>query len=144
MTLYYLCVIGIFKNETLTMKTWLDHYLWQGVEHFYLIDNGSTDNPENILGAYSDKITLYHLPEKYKQVDHYRTIYQKEEISGKTKWLIMADLDEFWYCRILLSEKSCKTLQSMMLSMGSGEHLELILDNILAMFVWQISRDIPS
>jgi glycosyltransferase involved in cell wall biosynthesis len=50
--MYYLSVLSIFKNETMNLKIWIEHYLWQGVEHFYLIDNGSDDNPLNILQEY--------------------------------------------------------------------------------------------
>jgi glycosyltransferase involved in cell wall biosynthesis len=53
--MYYLSVLSIFKNETMNLKLWLEHYLWQGVGHFYLIDNGSTDNPLSILQEYIDK-----------------------------------------------------------------------------------------
>ena len=96
---YKLSIIAIFKNETLNLKLWIEHYLWQGVEHFYLIDNDSTDNPELILNEYIEKgiITLYKLPEKHKQVEHYKTIWINENISSQTEWLIMADLDEFWF-----------------------------------------------
>jgi hypothetical protein len=96
---YKVSVIGIFKNETMNLKLWLDHYLWQGVEHFYLIDNGSDDNPDKILEPYilQGIVSLYKFPEKYKQVEHYKTVWNKENIPSKTKWLIMADLDEFWY-----------------------------------------------
>ena len=52
--MYYLSVLAIFKNETMNLKMWIDHYLWQGVEHFYLIDNGSTDKPLAILKEYID------------------------------------------------------------------------------------------
>jgi hypothetical protein len=96
---YKLSVLAIFKNETMNLQLWIDHYLWQGVEHFYLIDNGSTDNPDLILNSYINQgiVTLYKLPEKHKQVEHYKTIWKNEDISSKTKWLIMADLDEFWF-----------------------------------------------
>ena len=46
---YNFTIMAIFKNETMNLKLWLDHYLWQGIEHFYLIDNDSNDNPINIL-----------------------------------------------------------------------------------------------
>jgi len=53
--MYFLSVLAIFKNETMNLKVWIDHYLWQGVEKIYLIDNGSTDNPMPILQPYIDK-----------------------------------------------------------------------------------------
>jgi hypothetical protein len=96
---YKICVLAIFKNETMNLKVWLDHYLWQGVEHFYLVDNDSDDNPDVILEPYINKglVTLYKLPESHKQVDHYKKVWELENIPDKTKWLIMADLDEFWF-----------------------------------------------
>jgi len=97
--MYYLSILAIFKNETMNLKIWLEHYLWQGAEHFYLIDNGSTDNPLNILQEYIDKgiVTYYYLPERYKQMKHYAYVFDKENLKVKTKWLAVCDLDEFFY-----------------------------------------------
>lgn len=44
---YFLTCLAIFKNEAMNLKEWLDHHLWQGVEHFYLINNGSEDDYKN-------------------------------------------------------------------------------------------------
>ena len=95
----YLSVMAIFKNETMNLKIWLDHYLWQGVEHFYLIDNGSTDNPLEILQDYMDNglVTYYYRPEKHCQVEHYRYVYDVENIREKTEWFCICDLDEFFF-----------------------------------------------
>lgn len=95
----YLSVLAIFKNETTNLKIWLDHYLWQGVEHFYLIDNGSDDNPLSILQEYMDKglVTYYYLPEKYKQMYHYQHVFDHANLKQKTVWLVFCDLDEFFY-----------------------------------------------
>jgi hypothetical protein len=97
--IYNLTIMSIFKNETMNLKMWLDHYLWQGVEHFYLIDNGSTDNPYDILQEYIDKgvVTYYYIPEKHQQVQHYRYIFDNEKLKEKTKWLCVCDLDEFFF-----------------------------------------------
>ena len=97
--IYELSVMAIFKNETMNLKLWLDHYLWQGVQHFYLIDNNSTDNPLSILKEYIDKgiVTYYFRPEKYKQSEHYRYVFDKACLKEKTKWLCICDLDEFFF-----------------------------------------------
>ena len=47
-------VIAIFKNETIDMKEWIEHYIWQGASHIYLADNESTDSPLDILQPYID------------------------------------------------------------------------------------------
>ena len=92
-------VMSIFKNESMNLKMWIEHYLWQGVEHFYLIDNGSTDNPFDIIKEYIDKglVTYYYRAEKHQQVQHYRYVFNKECLKNKTKWLCICDLDEFFF-----------------------------------------------
>jgi FkbM family methyltransferase len=96
---YELSILAIFKNETMNLKIWLDHYLWQGVEHFYLIDNDSNDKPLDILQEYIDKgvVTYYFKPEKYQQVEHYRNVFDIERLKEKTRWLCICDLDEFFF-----------------------------------------------
>ena len=42
--MYNLVVLAIFKNESHIINEWITHHLNQGVEHFYMIDNGSNDN----------------------------------------------------------------------------------------------------
>jgi FkbM family methyltransferase len=95
----HLSILSIFKNETMNLKVWLDHYLWQGVEHFYLIDNDSNDNPLNILQEYINNgiVTYYFRPEKYQQSNHYRYVFDNEKLKEKTKWLCICDLDEFFF-----------------------------------------------
>lgn len=97
--MYYLSVMAIFKNETLNLNTWIQHYLWQGVDHFYLIDNGSDDNPLSILNSYieQDIVSYYHKTEKHQQVNHYKSVFDMENLKRRTHWLIICDLDEFFY-----------------------------------------------
>jgi hypothetical protein len=78
---------------------WIEHYLWQGVEHFYLIDNDSNDNPMDILQEYIDQgiVTYAFLPEKASQTKHYHTVFKNEDLKSKTYWLIVCDLDEFFF-----------------------------------------------
>jgi hypothetical protein len=97
--MHYLSVLAQFKNETYNLDIWLQHYIWQGVEHFYLIDNGSTDNPLTILQPYIKKglVTYYYKPQKYMQKENYRIVFDKANLRYVTKWLIICDLDEFFY-----------------------------------------------
>lgn len=93
-------VVACFKNETTNLKEWLDHYIWQGADFFYLMDNGSTDQPETVLQDYIDKglVMLFKDPTKYIQITYYKSIVeqiQKENV--KSDWIVIADLDEFWF-----------------------------------------------
>ncbi len=57
-----LAVISMFKNEAWILPEWIDHHLSVGVSHFYLIDNGSTDNSQRVLEPYVRRgvVTLMH------------------------------------------------------------------------------------
>ena len=97
----YLSILAIMKNEAMNLKLWIDHYISQGVDHLYLIDNGSDDETIEIIENLINNgypITLYILPEKFKQQQHYQYVYDQEKLNEATKWLIVADLDEFFYC----------------------------------------------
>ena len=97
---YRLAVGAIFKNEGHCLKEWLEHYIYHGVEHFYLINDQSTDNYAEILQPYIEKgfITLNSpIWSRYmgRQHDMYNTYilpYLKT-----TDWLLMVDLDEFMW-----------------------------------------------
>jgi hypothetical protein len=82
----------------MNLDNWIRHYQWQKVDHLYLIDNASTDHPELILQPYIDSgyVTLIYCPEPHQQVLHYATTYDRY-IHGNTYWLIVCDLDEFFY-----------------------------------------------
>jgi hypothetical protein len=77
---YYLSILSMFKNEAAIMKEWLDHHLAHGVEHFYLIDDFSTDNVLNILLPYIEKgVVSVHAPPSllvpYRQVAAYHKAF---------------------------------------------------------------------
>lgn len=96
---YYLSILAMFKNESTILEQWIKHYISEGVEHFYLIDNGSTDNYEWIIDKYKDQITL--VKDSYRhilkpQVYLYNKCYL-DIIKNETKWIIICDIDEYIY-----------------------------------------------
>lgn len=103
-------LIGIMKNESLNLSEWLDHYFWIGVDIIFLIDNGSTDNSVKIAKGHkeSDRIFLIRLPERHKQKEQYRSAFEYFNIKKRCEWLMIADLDEFWF------EKSGKKLTDLL------------------------------
>ena len=92
-----LVVVAIFKNEAHIMKEWLQHYTRQGVTHFYLINNGSTDNWE--LETMGFPVTVHTDTVKHKQISHYNS-YFLHKIKKEAEWLFVVDLDEFMYARL--------------------------------------------
>ena len=75
------------------MKEWIMHYIEEGVEHFYLIDNGSTDSYKSQIEEFKDKITIFVDPTPHKQLELYNK-YILPELKN-THWIIGCDLDEF-------------------------------------------------
>jgi hypothetical protein len=96
--LYTLSVGAMFKNEEHAIVEWIEHYLYHGVQHFYLINDGSTDTSIMKLQPYIDKglITLFNVDCKYylgRQMDLYNTHILPH--LKESHWLLMVDLDEF-------------------------------------------------
>jgi hypothetical protein len=125
--MYYLSLLTTFKNEKMNLKLWLDHYIFQGVQHFYMIDNGSDDEPMEILGDYIDQglVTYEYMPKKWNQVQNYREMYNNYDIKNATKWLIVCDLDEFMFgvknklSTVLKSKEEHREIHTFWLMFGS-------------------------
>jgi hypothetical protein len=97
--MHYLSIGAIFKNEAHILEEWLDHYIFHGVDHFYLINDFSTDNYIEIINKYKDKITLFNNlkveKSRGRQTEFYN--YFLKPILHETKFLAILDLDEFLY-----------------------------------------------
>lgn len=92
---YFLATLTIAKDESMIIKEFIDHYKSQGVSHMFIIDNGSTDNMNEIIEPYIEEgfVTLFIFPEPYKQIDHYNKVYR--EIKNFCEWLAVVDVDEY-------------------------------------------------
>jgi len=97
--MYKLSVGAVFKNESTILKEWLDHYLHHGVEHFYLINDDSTDAFMDVLSPYIDKqlVTLSHVHGWTYYTSRQRDLYNSFILSHikETNWLLIVDLDEY-------------------------------------------------
>jgi hypothetical protein len=49
---HFLAMAAIVKNEGRYLREWIEFHRLMGVEHFYIYDNGSTDNTPEILEPY--------------------------------------------------------------------------------------------
>ena len=92
---YYLSIAAIMKNEKPYLKEWIEYHRLQGVDHFYLCDNDSSDGTKEYLEPYIKKgvITYIELPGADKQLVCYDKIAR--EYKDETTWLALIDLDEF-------------------------------------------------
>jgi hypothetical protein len=92
------CVVSIFKNEKHALEEWINHYTKEGVDHFFLTDNGSDDGYIDILDKYikNGTVSLNINPERHQQVEHLNFYINQVK---KYDWAIVVDLDEFLYAR---------------------------------------------
>jgi hypothetical protein len=51
-------VVTMFKDEAKWMKEWIEYNRLLGFEHFYMYNNDSTDNYEEVLEPYIKKELL--------------------------------------------------------------------------------------
>ncbi|MBR4641149.1 MAG: glycosyltransferase family 92 protein [Selenomonadaceae bacterium] len=93
--LYHLAITAILKNEGHYLKEWLDYHLLAGVDHFYLYDNGSTDNYNEIIAPYAEAnlVTSKFLPGESMQFAVYDEAVQ--EHCFECQYMAFIDLDEF-------------------------------------------------
>lgn len=106
---YQLAVCTIFKDNAPWLKEWIEYHRMLGVDHFYLFDNRSTDNPMEILQDYVDQgvVSVIDWPNRDQenwgtkvqawvettQIPAYHHGYQLA--LGHAQWLAFIDTDEF-------------------------------------------------
>lgn len=94
---YYLAAAAIVKNEAPYIEEWICFHLLQGMEHFFIYENDSTDDTYKILQRYEKAgiVTLQQIFGLGKQFTAIDKVLLKH---GKTtKWLASFDCDEFLY-----------------------------------------------
>ena len=91
---------AIFKNEEHAIVEWIEHYLLHGADHFYLIDDDSTDSSVALLAPYIERgqVTLFQ-PSWGRYLGRQRSMYNHYFlpllVKKNTQWLLIVDLDEF-------------------------------------------------
>jgi len=122
--MHSICVVSIFKNEKHALEEWINHYIKEGVDHFFLTDNGSNDGYIDILDKYikNGTVTLNINAERHQQVKHLNFYINYVK---KYHWVIVVDLDEFLYAR-----KNYNTIK---------QYLSSLNNNIIQIYIpWKL------
>ncbi len=98
---YELCIASMFQNEASRLKEWIEYHHIAGIEHFYLYNNESNDNWQEVVSPYVqrglveiiDWPTLSSSDWGLPQRCAYRDALKKTETISE--WLALIDLDEF-------------------------------------------------
>lgn len=144
---YDIVVAAVFKNESHILNEWIDHYLYHGFDHIYLINDGSTDNYKEIIKPYIEKgkVTLFENKTKINSYPRQKFVYKKYlyPILCNSKWWAILDLDEFLYCPYEINvkniikkydNKDISQIHSRWVMYGSNGHIEqpeLVVPNFL-------------
>ena len=88
-------ILAILKNEAPNMEEWLCHHMAIGVDHFFLYDNGSTDELHEVLKPYADHgvVTTVYFPMRGLQRDANNHVVRF--FGDTTEWIAYVDIDEF-------------------------------------------------
>lgn len=101
--------VAIVKDEALYLSEWVIYHLGLGIDHFFIYDNFSTDNTQEVLEPYiqGGVLTLIKWPLFRGQDDAYAHAF-KTQVSS-FDWVTCFDVDEFY---LLKNHKSIKEFLS--------------------------------
>jgi glycosyltransferase involved in cell wall biosynthesis len=105
---YKLSLCVCIKNEAKYMDEFIQHYIKQGVDHFYIINNNSTDNIAEVIeqSPHKNSVTLITdnrdmqiLKSNSGSYGHKQLLDQHlyDRIKKETEWAIIVDADEFMF-----------------------------------------------
>lgn len=101
---YEFAIGSMFRNEAPYLKEWIEYHKMIGVDHFFLYNDKSMDNWEEVLAPYIEEglVEVFYWPTESKeyyisnQVNAFRNSIQRSR-SSHTSWLAFIDIDEFLF-----------------------------------------------
>jgi hypothetical protein len=91
-----LAVATMVKNEAPRMREWLAHYSREGCCHFFIVDNGSTDELKEAVEGWP--VTLLHDDRRFQSRTQTRLL--TEHVVPRLtpyEWVLVCDVDEYLY-----------------------------------------------
>lgn len=92
---FYLAMCAIAKNEGRYLQEWIEYHKMQGVDKFYIYDNESDDNTQEVLQPYIDTglVEYIFFPGKKMQLRAYKDCVRKHKYDAR--YIAFIDIDEF-------------------------------------------------
>ena len=134
----------------------MDHYITEGVEHFFLIDDGSTDESHAVLEPYRQKGLITLMVDVRKDHDPPVTMVARYDLLFKpfyylTTWMIHVDLDEFVYSRKTTLTNFLQNVDSNVgeiripwKNFGSSGHVSRPPGNVVSAFTQRAEFDVQT
>lgn len=94
---HYLSVVAIFREEAPFLDEWLTFHAQNGVSHFYLYNNFSSDDYRDVLAPWIAQgvVTLTDWPVETGQLAAYRHCVRVH--GPESRWMAFIDIDEFLF-----------------------------------------------
>lgn len=94
--MFYLTSTCIVKNEAHYLAEWIEYHRYIGIEHFFIFDNGSTDNTAEILGKYQKYGLVTHVNWPFFPGQTQAYTYAMKIFGHSTEWMAVHDPDEYF------------------------------------------------
>ncbi len=124
---HYLSLLAPVRDEEDYLIEFINYYLIQGVDHFYLYDNDSNIPVVDVMGEYRDVCSVMRAPGDAVQArayEHFCKHYRHE-----TRWVAVFDIDEFVlphkhssFREFLLDHEHCDGIGINWVMFGDGHH----------------------
>jgi len=149
--MHYLAICAIFRDEAPYLAEWICFHQLVGVEHFYLYDNASADDPQRVLRPFMERgwVTLTPWPVPFHQQAQ-RQAYEHclERARTLARWVAFIDLDEFMFspaqdrlADALRAYEDYSGVAANWQCYGSGGLREQGDAPVIARFTWRAPRD---
>lgn len=90
-------LMGIFKNESMVLREWIEHYKWQGIDVIVMINNNSDDNWQEIVKDYPGFVTVIDFPDKHAQLKGYNEKGLPFLREQGVDVVVIVDIDEYLF-----------------------------------------------
>jgi hypothetical protein len=93
----YLAACMTYSNHASYMREWIEFHRLMGFERFFLYDNGSTDDHEQVLRPYVEEglVVMHSRPGAAEQYPSFRHCLQEHREDAR--WIAFIDIDEFLF-----------------------------------------------
>jgi hypothetical protein len=92
-------MVTMFKNESMVMREWIEHYKWQGVDIILLLNNNSDDDWQSIVKDYEGFVVVKDAPKKHAQLVYITEIGVPFLKENGVDVFVMVDFDEYFFGR---------------------------------------------
>ena len=93
--MYDLVAVTIVRDEAPYIKEWIDYHLLAGVNHFFIYNNDSSDNLQEVLKPYTEKklVTISPAPQTHRHLEAYNDAVHN--LRYFCRLMAFIDVDEF-------------------------------------------------